>query len=78
MMAEPFKTIIRKVGSSFGVLIPSQIIKENKLDEGKEIEIVILQKNKKFLDESFGIDKRKIKFKFIRDKTDRLERYAAS
>ncbi len=45
-MSEVFKTKIRRVGTSLGVLIPKKLIKENKIKLGEEIEIALLKKQK--------------------------------
>ena len=70
-----FKAKLRNIGTSFGVIIPMNTITQNKLKEGEEIELLILNKNKKIIDESFGIDKGNITFKFVRDKSDRLDKH---
>jgi antitoxin component of MazEF toxin-antitoxin module len=38
-----FKTKIRKVGTSFGVLLPKELIKEQKLREGEEVNVSVLK-----------------------------------
>ena len=70
-MGELFKAKVRSVGSSLGILIPMNIARDEGIEEGTEIDVSLLKKNKKLIDESFGMDKGKIKFKFKRDKTDR-------
>ncbi len=45
-MGELFKVKIRKIGTSFGVLIPKRLIKENKIKLGEEVEIALLKKQK--------------------------------
>ncbi|MCL5419862.1 MAG: hypothetical protein M1354_03215 [Candidatus Marsarchaeota archaeon] len=45
-MDEIFKTKIRKIGTSFGILIPRHIIKENKIKLGEEVEFALLKKQK--------------------------------
>ena len=61
---------IRKVGTSFGVLLPMDVINKEDLREGEEIEIVILKKNLRLLNEAFGSAKN-AKFKFERDHKNR-------
>ncbi len=74
-MPELFKAKIRKVGTSLGLLIPKEIIDAENLKEGQEIDVGLLKTNRvKMIDESFGIAKG-AKYPFIRDRTDRLERY---
>ena len=71
-MAELFETKVRAIGTSFGVLIPIDIVRSEKLKQGDEIMVSVLRKNLKLLKESFGIAKGA--GKFVRDRTDRLER----
>ncbi|MEK6888625.1 MAG: AbrB/MazE/SpoVT family DNA-binding domain-containing protein [Nanoarchaeota archaeon] len=70
------KARVRNIGTSLGVIIPSEIIKEENIEEGEDIEISILKRQErlKALSELFGIGKG-AKHKFGRDKTDRIERY---
>ncbi|GEM_PF-552340 len=73
MASETFKTKVRNVGTSLGLLIPKQIVSEENLKEGQDIEVSILNKNHKLIDESFGIAKGTTKFK--RENIDRLDRW---
>ena len=71
------KTKVRAVGTSLGVLIPSEAVRENKLKEGQEIEISIFKRDPnrlKLIREAFGSAKG-AKFKFERDRSDRIERW---
>lgn len=70
-MAELFKAKVRHVGSSLGILIPMGIIKKESIREGNEIEIAILKKDVKLLEEAFGSVKNP-KFKFKRDTRNRI------
>ena len=73
-MSELFKTKVRRVGTSLGLLIPKEIAEHEKLKEGQEIEVSLIQRLK--LEEVlklFGTAKGAKPFK--RDRTDRLERY---
>ncbi len=73
-MPELFKTKVRKVGSSLGVLIPSEIIEKENIKEGEEVEIGLLKEGRlKLIKKAFGIAKNSKSFE--RDKNDRLERY---
>lgn len=45
-MGEIFKTKVRKIGTSFGVLIPKHMIKKNRIKLGEEIELALLKKQK--------------------------------
>lgn len=65
-----FKAKIRKIGSSFGVLIPMEIIENQKIKEDEIIEISILKKNPKLIEEMFGSIKAKTT-PFKRDRKDR-------
>lgn len=68
------KVKLREIGTSLGVIIPKDIIRERSLKKNMEIEIFIpLKKNIFLLEETFGSVK-KIKWKFKRDRIDRLER----
>lgn len=68
-MTEIFKTKVRNVGTSLGVLLPKEVIREEGIKEGEEIEISILKKNLDLINRSFGIDRGAKKFE--RDHTDR-------
>jgi len=65
-----FEAKVRNVGTSLGVLIPIEIIREEKIKEGQHIEVSILKKNLKLIRESFGIAKGSSKFE--RDHKDRI------
>ncbi len=76
-MPELIKTKVRAIGTSFGVIIPSESLKEQNVKDGEEIEIVIYKENKnmlKLINESFGMVKNE-KFPFKRDKSDRMKKY---
>ncbi|MEM5793684.1 MAG: AbrB/MazE/SpoVT family DNA-binding domain-containing protein [Candidatus Aenigmatarchaeota archaeon] len=61
-MPEVFKTKIRVVGTSLGVLIPKKIAVEQNVKEGEEVEIALLKPDKKAVEKAFGIAKGKLKF----------------
>ena len=72
-MPEVFKTKIRKVGTSLGVLIPKELIEKQKIKEGEEVEIGVLKQKK--LEEVlklFGTAKGTKPFE--RDRIDRADR----
>lgn len=69
-MSEIFESKIRRVGTSFGVLIPKEIISEDKLKEGDKVKITILKRNKQLLKETFGSAKGAKSF--VRDHKDRI------
>jgi len=55
-MTETFKTSVRRVGTSLGVLIPKEVATREHLKEGEEVEIGIMKKRKlRVIEESFGI-----------------------
>ena len=69
-MADVFRTSVRRVGTSLGVLIPKDVARKQRLHEGEEIEIGILKKQKReLIEQSFGIAKGASPFQ--RDKRDR-------
>ena len=73
-MPELFKAKVRKVGTSLGVLIPKEIIKEEKIKEGQEIGVSLLKQRR--LEEVWKLIGTAKDWKpFERDRTDRLERY---
>jgi antitoxin component of MazEF toxin-antitoxin module len=52
------KTRVRKIGTSFGVLLPKKIIEENQIKNKQDIELILLRKNKiKTIEKAFGITK---------------------
>ncbi len=73
-MPRMFKAKVRKVGTSLGVLIPKEIAKREKINEGAEVEVGLLKARR--LDQvlkQFGTA-RDTK-PFVRDREDRLDRY---
>ena len=70
-MDEIFKTKVRKLGSSFGVLIPKRMIKENRIKLGEEVEIALLKKQKKeAIERLMGIAEGA--GPFVRERADRV------
>ena len=63
-----FKGIIRRVGTSYGMIVPMEVIRKAKLKEGDEVTASVLKKEPKSLQDFFGIAKGASKFK--RDHTD--------
>jgi len=53
-MAEIFVSKVRPIGSSLGVIIPKEIIDEEKLEAGEKVQVSILKRNFKAIDELFG------------------------
>lgn len=50
------KTIIRKWGNSFGIIIPIDVLKRKNINEGEEIDVILIKKSN-VLRESFGTHK---------------------
>tara|TARA_Y100000310_G_C20442828_1_gene696917 strand:+ start:204 stop:440 length:237 start_codon:yes stop_codon:yes gene_type:complete len=72
VMSELFKTKVRSIGTSLGVIIPMEVIKEEGISLGQEIAVGVLKKRKEFIKSLRGIDKGTKSF--VRDRIDRLER----
>ena len=73
-MSELFKAKVRKVGTSLGILIPKEVIEEEKIKEGQEIELNLMRRKKlEEIERMFGIAKGAKPFE--RDRIDRLDRY---
>ena len=54
------QTRVKKWGNSFGIVIPSEIVVEEKIKENENIEVLILRNSKKVFKETFGILKGKL------------------
>jgi hypothetical protein len=70
MIYNLFTAKIRRIGTSFGIIIPKKVIKEQKLREGDGVQVSILKK--KNIDDvfmGFGVARGAKSFK--RDRTDR-------
>ncbi len=73
-MSELFKAKVRRVGTSLGFLIPKEIVQQEKIKEGQEIELNLMKKRK--LEEVWKlIGTAKGTKPFERDMEDRLDRY---
>ena len=77
-MPELFQTRLRKIGTSAGLLVPKGIIEEEKLKIGQEVEVVLFKKKKikdmeAMIEKMFGTAKGAEPF--VRDRTDRLDRW---
>ena len=57
---ETISTKVKKWGNSFGIILPADIVKCNKLKEGTNIEVRITAKNKTMARDIFGILKGKL------------------
>lgn len=70
-MSDVVESKINKIGNSLWVLIPKEVVREKKIEEGQTIKIAILDKERdKTINETFGMFKGAKGFKRI----DRLER----
>ena len=70
-MVQIFKTKIRKIGSSFGILIPKKMIKQNRIIMGEEVEMVLLKRQRlELIEKVMGIAKGARPF--IRESADRV------
>lgn len=58
-MAIIVKGKLKKWGNSFGVIIPKEIVENEKLKINQEIEFILVPDSKKVLEETFGTLKRK-------------------
>ena len=52
-----FKVKVRRIGTSLGVLIPKQLIANQSIKEGEEVEIALLKKRKDLVATVFGVAK---------------------
>ncbi len=73
-MPELFKTKVRRVGTSLGVLIPKELIERQKIKEGEEVEVGLL-KQRKIGEVLRLIGTTKGTKPFERDRTDRVDRW---
>ena len=65
---EVFESKVRQVGSSFGVLIPNEVMKEDNIKKNQEVKVAIIKKDLSLLEKEFGSTKTK---PFVRDHKDR-------
>ncbi len=73
-MPEMFKAKVRKVGTSLGLLIPTEIAKREKIKEGEQVEVGLLRVRKvNEVLRLFGTAKGNKPF--VRNRKDRLDRY---
>ena len=49
-----FESKVRQVGTSFGVLIPKEIVDEEKIKKNQRIKIAILKRDLSLLEKEFG------------------------
>ena len=73
-MSDLFKVKLRKIGTSAGLLVPKGVMEEEKLKVGEEVEVVLFKKKKlEDIEKMFGAAKGAKPF--VRDRTDRVERW---
>lgn len=65
-----FETKLRRVGSSWGVLIPKQVVNEEKLEKDEKIQLAVIRKDLSLIDKAFGSAKGAKPFR--RDHKDRV------
>jgi len=66
---ETINTKVKKWGNSFGIILPADIVRNNEIREGTDIEVRINTKNKTKARDIFGI----LKGKLVRDTGDLLK-----
>ena len=64
-----FESKIRQVGTSFGILIPKEVMREDKIKKDETVKVAILKKDLSVLEEVFGSAKMG---PFKRDRKDRV------
>ncbi|MFH1588935.1 MAG: hypothetical protein ABIA76_06385 [Candidatus Diapherotrites archaeon] len=64
-----FESKIRMVGTSFGLLIPKDVVLEESIKKNQTVKVAILKRDLSLLDKSFGSVKTK---PFKRDHSDRV------
>ena len=69
-MGEVFVSKVRPIGTSLGIIIPKQVIQEEKLEAGKEVQVSIIKKDFRLLERLFGTMKGAKPFE--RDRRDRI------
>ena len=55
------ETKVKRWGNSFGVVIPIEIIEEEKIKENDSLKLIVLKDSKNAFKETFGMGKGKIK-----------------
>ncbi|AJF60227.1 MAG: hypothetical protein QT03_C0001G0732 [archaeon GW2011_AR10] len=70
IFVQVFETKLRKVGSSWGALIPKEVVKQEKIGEGEKIQLAVIKKDISLLEKAFGSVKNAKPFR--RDHKDRV------
>lgn len=52
---------VKKWGNSFGVVIPMEVVENEKMRENEKVTLIMIRKGPDILKETFGIGKGKIK-----------------
>jgi antitoxin component of MazEF toxin-antitoxin module len=52
-----FKAKVRRIGTSLGLIIPNELVKNKSIKEGEEVEIALLKKRKELIAKIFGVAK---------------------
>ena len=57
-MSKVFEAKVRTVGTSLGILIPKEIVKQEKIKKNQNIKMVVMtEKDTKLIEKTFGIDR---------------------
>ncbi len=65
-----FEAKIRQVGTSLGVLLPKNVVEGDNLKNGETVQMAVLKKDHKLIEELFGSAKGAKPFR--RDRNDRV------
>ena len=52
-----FKAKVRQVGTSLGLLLPKDVVDEENLKAGSEVDVSLFRPRKELIEKYFGIDK---------------------
>ncbi len=69
-----FRAKVRRVGTSLGILIPKEFVEKEKIKEGETVDVGML-KQRRLEDVLKLFGTAKDTKPFVRDRTDRLDRY---
>jgi antitoxin component of MazEF toxin-antitoxin module len=69
-MSTVFESKVRPIGSSLGVIIPSEIITQQRLSPGNKVEVAILKRDFRLIRKLMG--SMKGAKPFVRDRQDRF------
>lgn len=54
------ETKVKRWGNSFGIIIPSEEVRRNNIEENEDIKVLIVKDSKKVLKKTFGLLKGKL------------------